>query len=341
MANSELQQTWASLGSAHAAELCYVRRTRMNEEFPPRQGSIVWDNQGHYRGLTWEDFCREVRATAGGLGVAARDFVELLEYRPSPYRDKTWTLREAATELLADAVTDEDLRFLAKVCVVLVQMDRYLEACWLLVRLRTSTGTLDAERVARVLNHLHNQGGSQLRLVLLGLGGFVESYDPLVKTMDVVAATGLLGREVLAMMRAPRIFICYATEDQDKVQRLHDSLIAAGFSPWLDRERLVAGDEWKPEIESAIDDADFAVPCLSRSSLRKIGFFQVELRRLLNRQEHHPPRMAFVLPVRLEPCEVPSDFRRYQWLDLFPQFEEGLEQLTAAVRSQWARRNDV
>lgn len=313
----------------------------MNQDFPPRKGSIVWDEQGCYRGLNWSDFCREVRAAPGGLGVAAGDFQELLEYRPAPYREKTLTLREAATELLAGATSDEDFRLLAKICGILVQEDRYLEACWLLARMRNPAEALDAERVAHVLNHLYTEARTQLRVVLLGLDGFVESHDPLVKSLDVVSATGLLRQEILTMMKAPKVFISYAKEDRSRVQRLYDSLATQGFNVWLDEERLVPGDEWEPEIEKAIETADFAIPCLSTSSVSKIGFVQAELRRLLKRQEHHPSGSAFVIPVRLDKCDVPREFKRYQWLDLFPDFDEGLGRLSLAVRSQWAKRHDA
>lgn len=76
----------------------------LNEQFPPRRPSIIWDAEGHYRNLPWREFKSEVDAVPGGIGVAATDFSELMEYRGAPFREKTWVLRETATELLAARV---------------------------------------------------------------------------------------------------------------------------------------------------------------------------------------------------------------------------------------------
>ncbi|MEK7407591.1 MAG: toll/interleukin-1 receptor domain-containing protein, partial [Acidobacteriota bacterium] len=300
--------------------------------------SIVWDEQGRYRQLAWPQFRTEVQATPGGIGVAAADLMELVEYRPAPFREKTWVLREAATELLSGATQDEDFRLLARICAVLVLQDRYLDACWVLVRLTGEQDTLDAHRVASVLNHLYTEGKSQLWMVLFGLAGFAETIEPLSKTLDIITATGLLRPGVIAMITAPKVFISYAKEDRITVRRVYEALEKGGFSVWLDEERLLAGDQWEPEIDKAIEAAHFAIPCLSASSVTKVGFFQAELKRLLRRQELHPSGAAFVIPIRLDDCEVPREFGKYQWLDLFPDMEHAMKRLSDAIRAQWARR---
>jgi hypothetical protein len=309
-----------------------------DDEFPPRRSSIIWDDSGRYRQLSWREFRAESESTPGGLGVAAGDLLELVEYRPAPFREKTWTLRKAATELLSTAREDDDFRLLAKICAVLVLQDRYLDACWLLVRMRSKDDGLDAHRVAAVLNHLYEEGRSQLGMVLFGLNGFAETLEPTTKTVDEISATGLLDAGVLAMITGPKVFISYAKEDRALARRVHQALEEGGISSWLDEVRLVPGDEWEPEIDKAIESADFAVPCLSFTSVAKVGFFQAELKRLMRRQEFQPSGAAFVIPVRLEDCYVPKEFRKYQWLDLFPVVESGVEQLCSAVRAQWLRK---
>ena len=144
--------------------------------------------------------------------------------------------------------------------------------------------------------------------------------------------------EMESLKAHPSAFISYAKEDREAARRIHQALEKAGISTWFDEAKLVPGDEWEPEIEKAIQAADFGVPCLAANSVAKIGFFQAELKKLMSRQERHPSGAASIIPVRLDDSAVPGEFRKYQWLDLFPDFERGAIELCEATRAQWTRR---
>ncbi|HYP08499.1 MAG TPA: toll/interleukin-1 receptor domain-containing protein [Bryobacteraceae bacterium] len=137
----------------------------------------------------------------------------------------------------------------------------------------------------------------------------------------------------------PRIFIAYVVEDYQHAARLYSTLAAAGFNPWLDRKKLLAGQDWGRCIERAIDTCDFFIPCFSPRSVRKRGQFPYEIRYALRTADRMPLDDIFVLPVRFGACEVP---RRIAWQtqyeDLLPDWEDGSARLIESIRYEWEKR---
>src|SRR5690242_1844111 len=81
---------------------------------------------------------------------------------------------------------------------------------------------------------------------------------------------------------APQVFLAYVVEDLAPARRLCGALRAEGFSPWLDKEKLLPGQNWPRAIERAIDLSEFFIGCFSRRSVAKRGHFQCELEYALN-----------------------------------------------------------
>lgn len=130
-----------------------------------------------------------------------------------------------------------------------------------------------------------------------------------------------------------RVFLAYAVEDFTMVEKIASRLEREGFSPWLDRWRLLPGQEWPRCIERAISVSDFFVPCFSTRSVGKRGQFQKELRLALDAAAKVPLDSIFIVPVRLDDCGVPRSFvERYQYVDLFPDERAGLDRLVTALR---------
>jgi hypothetical protein len=123
----------------------------------------------------------------------------------------------------------------------------------------------------------------------------------------------------------PTVFVAYAVEDLEMVRRLCEALRAAGCSPWLDKDRLMPGQNWTRSIERAIADADAFVACFSTRSVAKRGQFQSELRHAIDCAQKRPLDDVFLLPARLERCEVPAKIAdEWQYVDLFPDWERGV-----------------
>ncbi len=137
-----------------------------------------------------------------------------------------------------------------------------------------------------------------------------------------------------------RVFLAYAEEDRADVKRLFAALQNAGFEPWMDREKLLPGQNWARAIERAIDLSEFFICCFSRRSVAKRGHFQCELEYALNVASRVPAEEIFFLPVRLNDCEVPRDIaRKVQHVDLFPEWDRGVGELLKSMWHQTVERS--
>jgi hypothetical protein len=98
----------------------------------------------------------------------------------------------------------------------------------------------------------------------------------------------------------PTVFVSYASEDADAVRRLVQSLAAVGFGDvWLDKRKLIAGDDWSDHIDEAIEQCDFFMPVLSRQAdQRREGVFWEEWRKALMRAMR--VNDVFLLPVGID-----------------------------------------
>lgn len=112
--------------------------------------------------------------------------------------------------------------------------------------------------------------------------------------------------EFSIVMATPlKIFLAHAVEDKIKVRELCDALREKGFRPWLDERDLLPGQNWQVEISKAIRECDIFLACLSRISVQKSGYIQKELRLALVTYSERPPDKIFIIPVKLDDCEVP------------------------------------
>jgi hypothetical protein len=131
----------------------------------------------------------------------------------------------------------------------------------------------------------------------------------------------------------PSVFLAYVVEDALSAERLYHALRGRGFDPWLDRKKLLPGQNWPRAIQQAIEVCDYFVACLSRKAIRKKGPFQAEMRYALECARRAPLDQTYFIPVRLEECPVPARIsREIQYVDLFPDWEEGVRRMAAAMR---------
>jgi hypothetical protein len=136
-----------------------------------------------------------------------------------------------------------------------------------------------------------------------------------------------------------QVFIAYVEEDLRQALRLRDGLKLYGCLPWLDKDKLLPGQNWPRAIERAIEVADAFVPCFSLHSVRKRGQFQSELRHALDCARRRPLEEAFVIPVRLDACNIPRRITDHvQYVDLFPDWDKGIKRVVRAIRKTARRR---
>jgi hypothetical protein len=133
----------------------------------------------------------------------------------------------------------------------------------------------------------------------------------------------------------PQVFLAYVQEDAASAELLFEALEAHGFEPWLDRRRLLPGQNWPRSINEAIETADFFIGCFSRNSVSKKGEFQAEIRYALDCTQRFPLDEIFLMPVRLDACVLPARIEdEIHCIDLFPDWERGFRRLVAAMHRQ-------
>jgi hypothetical protein len=131
------------------------------------------------------------------------------------------------------------------------------------------------------------------------------------------------------------VFLAYVSEDAVLVGRLCDALERLGFDPWMDRRKLLPGQNWPRGIERAIENADFFVACLSRHAVKKRSCFQGELRYALDCARRLPFDQVYFVPARLDACMVPLAIRKHlHVIDLFPDLECAARRLADAIREE-------
>jgi len=130
--------------------------------------------------------------------------------------------------------------------------------------------------------------------------------------------------------RRLKVFLCHASGDKPAVRDLYHRLCAAGIAPWLDEESLLPGQDWQLEIPKAVRSSDAVIICLSRKAITKAGYVQKEIKDALDVADEQPEGTIFLIPLRLEECEVPERLRRWQWVNLFQ--EKGYERLLRALQ---------
>jgi hypothetical protein len=133
-----------------------------------------------------------------------------------------------------------------------------------------------------------------------------------------------------------QIFLSYAREDKEKVENLYQKLSETGFKPWMDTKDILPGERWPSSIRRAIRGSDFFLACLSANSIEKRGWVQREIKQALDILQGMLDRDIYLIPVRLEDCEVPESLRDIQWVDLFEDY--GWTRLVEAARVGMARR---
>jgi hypothetical protein len=129
-----------------------------------------------------------------------------------------------------------------------------------------------------------------------------------------------------------RIFLLYARSDEEAVRRLYRRLVKEGADVWLDQENLRPGQDWAYEIRKTIHRSDIVIACLSKQFNRQGGFRHEELRIALEKANSLPDGATFLIPARLEPCDLPEPLRRWQRVDLFDA--DGYKELLGTLR-QW------
>ena len=138
-----------------------------------------------------------------------------------------------------------------------------------------------------------------------------------------------------------QIFLAHVNEDKEAVLKLYDRLNNGGYKPWLDKKDLISGQNWCLVILRVIKDSHLFIVCPSKRSISKRGYVQNELKIALNQLASLPPDSIYLIPLRLDECEIP-DLRQdeyglnlcdIQWFDYWEA--DGFDKLERAINCKY------
>lgn len=123
------------------------------------------------------------------------------------------------------------------------------------------------------------------------------------------------------------VFISYSSKDFSIIQKVINDFKNNNITYWIDIEQIEPGDHITPQIEKALNNSRYVMPCFSRNQL-KSGWSRVEYSAILHKTLSTTSCHQKVVPLiidDLEPNELPlltidilytklSDSRAYQKL---------------------------
>jgi hypothetical protein len=108
----------------------------------------------------------------------------------------------------------------------------------------------------------------------------------------------------------PRVFISYASQDQEFVARLEKDLEQNDISIWRDQHRLHVGEDWLKKLQTTlISDITHIIVVISSASMNSF-YVGVELGivRAFNQIIVDESQYKTIIPIKIEPVEIERDF---------------------------------
>jgi hypothetical protein len=139
---------------------------------------------------------------------------------------------------------------------------------------------------------------------------------PLEKTAASIPSPAVAGSESAGSELIP--FLCYAKENSLGVREFRERLKTENWiDPWFDEEDILPGQKWEERVIEAVHQSHAVIIFLSSTAVRKEGFFHRELKLALDTAAEKPDGTIFIIPIRLDVCDVPVRLRPYQYVDYF------------------------
>jgi hypothetical protein len=164
-------------------------------------------------------------------------------------------------------------------------------------------------------------------------------YIPFLK---FVPATLIWNDKATIMTENNTVFISYAREDSDAAKRLYNDLKNAHLNPWLDVESILPGENWDAAIKKAIKNSRYFMALLSSNSVTKTGYVQKELKNALEEQDKLPELGVYIIPIRLDNCEMPYEkLEKIHYADFFPDWNKGLKRILQVMSKENQKQQQV
>ncbi len=137
-------------------------------------------------------------------------------------------------------------------------------------------------------------------------------------------------------------FLCYSKENSTGVREFRERLKAETWiDPWFDEEDILPGEKWEGSVSEAVHNSHAVIIFLSSFAVRTEGFFHVELKLALDAAAEKPDGTIFIIPIRLDACDVPDRLQPYQYVDYFGDAEHKDRVYTSLIKALKVRAGDL
>jgi hypothetical protein len=160
------------------------------------------------------------------------------------------------------------------------------------------------------------------------------------KVVEVVHLDGDLQneiRKVIGLSKRCTVFLSYSHRDSLIAEQIRHSLEQHGFSVWIDRDSLGAGNDWQKSIQSGMDEAiarGFVLLLLSPASLNS-EFVSSEIEYALSRLGNIIPVIVESIHPEMTRPAISYQLRQLQWFDLTTgPFQERVDELIRNLKTR-------
>lgn len=169
------------------------------------------------------------------------------------------------------------------------------------------------------------------------LNSFVKELRTRFEESSAAGSSPSETARILTSEDVPTVFICHAGEDKHYAAQLYDQLRTEGLNPWIDKENLRGGDEWRHLIAKTIKTVDYVLVLQSNALARKqIGYVNKEIHAALDRQDECRRGIRFIIPVQIEDCPLLEDLEHLQSINL--SVKDDIRELITAIKRDLQRR---
>jgi len=160
-----------------------------------------------------------------------------------------------------------------------------------------------------------NPTGVQHLNIVIGDNSSLNPSTPISQPLSKIPQP-IVESEVVVSQLIP--FLCYAKENSKEVREFRERLRAETWiDPWFDEEDILPGQKWEESVIEAVHNSHAVIVFLSSIAVRKEGFFHKELKLALDAAAEKPDGTIFIIPIRLDACDVPERLLPYQYVDYF------------------------
>ncbi len=121
-----------------------------------------------------------------------------------------------------------------------------------------------------------------------------------------------------------QVFISYSRVDKAFAQRLADDLRKNQYTVWLDVQSIPHGANWDSEIQRGLDASDVTLVLLSPSAAAS--------QNVADEWSHAIEKGKRIIPLMIQPCDVPFRLSRRQRVDFIQGYDQGLVELLKALQ---------